>query len=140
MKNIVLLVDGGCLRVAARKTRKPYDPDFIEAFCGSCTFADEELLRALYYDCAPYQGQQRLPVSGQLQTFTDSGQWLSDLAKKDLIAVRLGVLKFRGYKLKRTPLAGAAALTDGDFAPDFEQGRGYAHWTQYCRVFRIERS
>jgi uncharacterized LabA/DUF88 family protein len=55
------------------------------------------------------------------QTFADSGQWLKDLAKKDLMAVRLGVLKFRGYKLKRTPVAGVAALTDADFKPDFEQ-------------------
>jgi uncharacterized LabA/DUF88 family protein len=44
-----------------------------------------------------------------------------DLAKKDLFAVRRGVLKFRGYKLKRVPVTGIAALTDSDFNPDFEQ-------------------
>jgi uncharacterized LabA/DUF88 family protein len=121
MKNIVLMVDGGCLRVAARKAKKDYNPDFIVAFCRNCIDVDEELFRALYYDCAPYQGQQKLPVSGLTQTFANSGQWLSDLAKKDLIAVRLGVLKFRGYKLKKTPVTGIAALTDTDFSPDFEQ-------------------
>jgi len=121
MKNFVLMIDGGFLRVAARKAGILYTPDFIEAFTHRCVSADEELFRALYYDCAPYQGQQKLPISGLTQTFADSGQWLNDLAKRDLIAVRLGVLKFRGYKLKRTPAAAIAALTDVDFRPDFEQ-------------------
>lgn len=121
MKKLVLMIDGGCLRVAARKAKKKYDPDFIEAFCANCIAPDEELFRALYYDCAPYQGTQKLPVSGAIQTFADSGQWLRDLARRDLMAVRLGVLKFRGYKLKKTPVAGIAALTDADFSPDFEQ-------------------
>jgi uncharacterized LabA/DUF88 family protein len=121
MKKLVLMIDGGFLRVAARKANIRYTPDFIEAFSKTCPSADEELFRALYYDCAPYQGHQKLPVSGSTKTFADSGQWLKDLAKKDLIAVRLGVLKFRGYKLKRTPVTGVAALTDADFKPDFEQ-------------------
>jgi len=121
MQKIVLMIDGGFLRVADRKAGKRYDPDFIEAFSRACPAADEELFRTLYYDCAPYQGQQRLPVSGLTQTFAGSDQWLQDLAKRDLMAVRRGVLKFRGYKLKTIPVPGAAALTDADFHPDFEQ-------------------
>jgi|ERR1035437_965482 hypothetical protein len=126
MKKLVLMIDGGFLRVAARKAKLHYDPDFIEAFskiCPAviCPAVGEELFRSLYYDCAPYQGRQNLPVLGLTQTFANSGQWLKDLAKKDLTAVRLGVLKFRGYKLKRTPVNGVAALTDTDFKPDFEQ-------------------
>jgi uncharacterized LabA/DUF88 family protein len=38
-----------------------------------------------------------------------------------LFAVRRGVLKFRGYKPKRTPVNPAGSLTDADFDPDFEQ-------------------
>ena len=121
MKKLILMIDGGCLRVSARKAKKNYDPDFIESFCRNCVVPDEELFRALYYDCAPYQGTQRLPVSGAIQTFDSSGQWLKDLARRDLIAVRLGVLMFGGYKLRTTPLAGIAAPTDADFKPDFEQ-------------------
>jgi uncharacterized LabA/DUF88 family protein len=121
MKKIVLMIDGGFLRVAARNAGKIYDPAFIESFSKACPVADEELFRVLYYDCAPYQGQQKLPVSGLIQTFAGSDQWLLDLAKKDLIAVRRGVLKFRGYKLKRVPVAGIAALSDADFKLDFEQ-------------------
>jgi uncharacterized LabA/DUF88 family protein len=121
MKKLVLMIDGGFLRVAARAANIRYDPNFIEAFSKICSAPDEELFRSLYYDCAPYKGQQHLPVSGLIHTFDESGQWLQDLAKKELIAVRLGVLKFRGYKLKRTPATGVAALTDADFRPDFEQ-------------------
>jgi uncharacterized LabA/DUF88 family protein len=121
MKKLVFMIDGGFLRVAARKAGIHYNSDFIEASSKICPSADEALFRALYYDCAPYQGHQKLPVPGLTQTFAESGQWLNDLAKKDLMAVRLGVLKFRGYKLKRTPAKGVAALTDADFRPDFEQ-------------------
>jgi uncharacterized LabA/DUF88 family protein len=121
MKKIVLMIDGGFLRVAARNAGKHYNPAFIESFSKICPSENEELFRVLYYDCAPYQGQQRLPVSGLIQTFEGSDQWLLDLAKRDLFAVRRGVLKFRGYKLKRVPVKGIAALADSDFNPDFEQ-------------------
>lgn len=121
MKKLALMIDGGFLRVGARNAGVLYTPDFISSFAHSCAEADEELFRALYYDCAPYHGQQKLPVSGLLQTFAESGQWLHDLAAKDNIAVRLGVLKFRSYKLKKTPPAPIGALTDADFRPDFEQ-------------------
>jgi uncharacterized LabA/DUF88 family protein len=121
MKKIVLMIDGGFLRVAARKAGKHYNPAFIESFSKICSSTDEELFRVLYYDCAPYQGTQKLPVSGLTQTFAGTDEWLLDLAKKDLFAVRRGVLKFRGYKLKTVPVRGIAALTDADFYPDFEQ-------------------
>ena len=121
MKKLVLMIDGGFLRVTAKRAGIKYDPAFIEAFARICPLSDEELFRALYYDCPPYEGQQKLPVSGSVKIFNESGQWLHDLAKKDFIAVRLGVLKFRGFKLKKIPLAGTAPLTDADFAPDFEQ-------------------
>lgn len=101
MKKLVLMIDGGFLRVAARKANIHYDPNFIEAFSKVCPVEGEELFRSLYYDCAPYQGHQNLPVSGLTQTFAASDQWLKDLARKDSMAVRLGVLKFRGYKLKK---------------------------------------
>jgi uncharacterized LabA/DUF88 family protein len=121
MKKIVLMIDGGFLRVAAKRAGKHYDPAFIESFSKTCPTAEEELFRVLYYDCAPYQGNQKLPVSGLTQTFTGTDQWLLDLAKKDLFAVRRGILKFRGYKLKNVPITGIGALTDTDFYPDFEQ-------------------
>lgn len=80
----------------------------------------EFLLRVLYYDCAPYVGRAKLPVSGNECEFSGSDTWLKTLAAKDLFAVRLGVLKFRGFKPKKVPIS-PKALRDEDFKPDFEQ-------------------
>lgn len=120
MKKIAILIDGGYLRTVARLAAKHYDPDFIERLAAQCKEADEEVLRILYYDCAPYEGVQKLPVSGNPRQFTGNGQWLIDLGKRDLFAIRLGVLKFRGFKPKKVPVD-PAALADADFKPDFEQ-------------------
>lgn len=61
-----------------------------------------------------------MPVSGESREFTGSDKWLRDLARKEYFAVRLGILKFRGFKPKKIPLT-PTELTDSDFAPDFEQ-------------------
>jgi uncharacterized LabA/DUF88 family protein len=115
-----VLIDGGHLRVLVKKAGNNYVPDYIEKVAHACKAADEELLRVLYYDCAPYNGKAKLPVSGQQETFKGSDAWLRTLAAKDLFAVRRGVLKFRGYKPKKVPIA-PAQLQDSDFKPDFEQ-------------------
>ena len=114
------MIDGGHLRALARKSHKTYDPTFIEKVAHTSAAADETILRILYYDCAPFTGDVKLPVSGKIHSFSGSDQWLRELAAKDLFAVRRGVLKFRGYKPIKIPIA-AAALTDDDFSPDFEQ-------------------
>lgn len=120
-KRVALLIDGGHLRALVRKkAQRAYDPAFIEKVTHACILPDEELFRAFYYDCAPYTGTAKLPVSRASHQFTGSSAWLSELASKDLFAVRLGVLKFRGFVLKK-PAAPGQPLTDGDFKPDFEQ-------------------
>jgi uncharacterized LabA/DUF88 family protein len=114
------MIDGGHLRVLARKAGHDYNPDFIEEVAHAVALEDERILRILYYDCAPYSGKAKLPVSGAEHVFKGSDTWLNVLAAKDLFAVRLGVLKFRGFKPKKIPIA-SSALEDADFAPDFEQ-------------------
>jgi uncharacterized LabA/DUF88 family protein len=118
---VAVLIDGGHLRALARHASKTYDPDYIEKVAHSCVIQDEQLLRILYYDCAPFVGSAKLPVSGSIHHFTGSDHWLRELAAKDLFAVRRGVLKFRGFKPAKIPIAPATALTDADFSPDFEQ-------------------
>lgn len=66
-----------------------------------------------------------------------------DLAARNLFAVRLGVLKFRGYKPRRIPV-NSAALSDSDFKADFEQkgvdmriGLDIATFCERCSVERI---
>lgn len=117
---IAVLIDGGHLRVLARRAGYVYNPDYIEKVALACVQPDEILLHVLYYDCAPYTGTTRLPVSGEQFIFNGSDHWLKELASKDRFAVRRGVLKFRGYKPKKIPIANAP-LTDADFKPDFEQ-------------------
>lgn len=120
MKRVALLIDGGHLRVVARADGIKYDADFIERFAKECVDEDEQLLRVLYYDCAPYAGTVRLPVSGEDKVFEGNDGWLKNLAARDLFAVRRGVLKFRGFKPRQVPMSGRP-LTDDDFKPDFEQ-------------------
>lgn len=120
-KRVVILIDGGFLRANAQHAGKTYDPAFIEGFASLCKAPDEEILRILYYDCAPYSGTVKLPVSGTQYTFTGSDKWMDELGRKDLFAIRRGVLKFRGYKPKHTPVQAPATLSDADFEPTFEQ-------------------
>lgn len=119
MIRVSVLIDGGFLRAQARQARLTYSPDFIEGFAQGCVASDERLLRVLYYDCPPFVGTAWLPVSGQVREFNGSDAWLRDLGRRDLFAIRLGVLKFRGFKPKRQVIKGEA--TDADFKPDFEQ-------------------
>lgn len=120
MTKVAVLIDGGHLRVLAHQAKLRYTPDLIEKVSQNCVLESETMLRTLYYDCAPYQGKQRLPVSGEEREFTGDDSWLRNLEARDMFAVRRGVLKFRGFKPKRIPIA-TAPLTDEDFKPDFEQ-------------------
>lgn len=117
---VAVLIDGGHTRVLAKRERLPYNPDYIEKIAKACVADDEVPLRYLYYDCAPYAGTAKLPVSGEDHVFTGSDAWLNILGKKDLFAIRRGVLKFRGWNPKKIPMP-PKPLTDKDFAPNFEQ-------------------
>ena len=45
MKKVAVMIDGGHLRVLARKDGHNYNPDFIEKFALNCVVEDEQLLR-----------------------------------------------------------------------------------------------
>ena len=127
MKKVAIIMDGGYTRVLVRKAGKVYNPDYIEKLARAAVISPEvsaynfeEILRVLYYDCPPFNGRVKLPVSGQYKELNDSGTWLDDLAQRDLFAVRRGVLKFRGFVPKAIPVA-PATLRDEDFKMSFEQ-------------------
>lgn len=120
MIRIAILIDGGNLRIRTQQAGLQHVPDHIERVALACQMPDEQIVRILYYDCAPYVGQAKLPVSGTMRSFNGSDAWLRELARRDLFAVRLGVLKFRGFVPKNVPLS-SNALTDADFKPTFEQ-------------------
>jgi uncharacterized LabA/DUF88 family protein len=117
---VAVLIDGGYTRKLAQREQIPYNPDYIEKIARACVSEDETALRYLYYDCAPYRGTVKLPVSGQDHTFDKPDAWLHALAKKDLFAIRRGVLKFRGWNPKTIPVQ-PKVMTDKDFTPNFEQ-------------------
>lgn len=85
---IAVLIDGGFLRVTAKKAKKTYNPDFIEKFAHACKAADESIFRILYYDCSLYEGTVKQPVSGTDLIFKASDAWLHAISHKDLFAVR----------------------------------------------------
>lgn len=120
MKMIAVLIDGGHVGVLARQAGHQFRADFLEKVGVSCADADEEIHRILFYDCAPYGEAKALPVSGQTHQFSGADHELRELARRPLFAVRRGVLKFRGWVPRQTPIAGRA-LTDADFKPQFEQ-------------------
>ena len=125
-KKITVLVDGGHLRVYLKKANKPVTADYIDKVVLACALATEEIVRILYYDCALFNGTTRLPVSRGVQTHAQATPLLHDLAQKDLFAVRRGMLKFRGYVIKRNHQPSNPPV-DADFAAKIQFHLAYAH-------------
>jgi uncharacterized LabA/DUF88 family protein len=120
MKKIAILIDGGHLRALGKDANKPFEATYIERVALACAAPGEEIQRILFYDCGPYEGQQRLPVSGLPHQFQGSDRVLRELAQKPLFAVRRGELKFRGWVPRNIPMKGGV-LADANFKPQFEQ-------------------
>jgi uncharacterized LabA/DUF88 family protein len=79
-----------------------------------------------------------------MRSFNANDGWLRDLAKRDLLAVRLGQLRLRGFERKpNTNHKGAGDLTDDDFKPVFEQKgvdmRIGLDIANYCQVRSLDR-
>lgn len=119
MSKIAVMIDGGYARNRAKAANLNYTPALIEKVALSCCVGAESIQRILYYDCAPFAGSVKLPVSGKPSTFPSSDGWLHELSHKELFAVRRGVLKFRGFVPKTVPLP--TIHSDADFKPRFEQ-------------------
>lgn len=131
MKNVTILIDGGHLRSYAAKASQTYTPQLVMNVAKNCLVSGESLFRVIYYDCDPFSGTVKNQISGTIKTFTPRHSFLNQLAQQEFVAVRKGVLKFRGWNrtdasLKAHAAAAAAgnpapALTDNDFRPNFEQ-------------------
>jgi len=121
--NVVVLIDGGHLRAVARSAGKPYNAKLVDRVARAVVNApDEQLFRALYYDCDPFVGTVKQPISGTLHHFSQTSSLLSDIEQLEFFAVRRGVLKFRGWERSEQSMGKAAnTLTDADFEPRWEQ-------------------
>lgn len=66
---------------------------------------EEELYRMFYYDCPPYQGRETNPISQMDVDFSTQAKFrarttfLNEIARKDFVAMRLGVVRARGWTL-----------------------------------------
>jgi uncharacterized LabA/DUF88 family protein len=119
-KKITVLIDGGHLRSYLKKSTKVVTANYIEKIGLASALATEEIVRILYYDCALFNGSTKLPISRAIQTHAQTTPFLHDLAQKDLFAVRKGVLKFRGYVIKKNHQP-SNPPSDNDFVPKFQQ-------------------
>ncbi len=119
-KKITVLIDGGHLRSYLKKANRPIEAAYIERIGHASALANEEITRILYCDCALFNGTTRLPVSRTIQEHNQTTPYLHELAQKDLFAVRRGVLKFRGYVIKKNHQPSNPPV-DEDFVPKFQQ-------------------
>ena len=60
---IAIMLDGGHLRVHARKAGKAFDPDYMEKIGLACSIATETIHRIMYYDCATEAPSNQSPAS-----------------------------------------------------------------------------
>jgi len=82
---VAVFIDGGHLRSCARKAGKNFDQNFITQVAQSCVNGGENLFRILYYDCEPYTGKVKLPVSGTMTQISHPNSLLKNLAKQELV-------------------------------------------------------
>ena len=109
----------------------------------------EQIFRIYYYDCAPYGGKERHPVSGHVTDYSKTAfhiiNFQSELARSERLAFRKGLLRFEGWKFAKhfnvfnfiqnlqstiEAMKGATieedktpTLSDKDIVPSFEQKR-----------------
>jgi uncharacterized LabA/DUF88 family protein len=124
MTKVAVFIDGGHLRACAKSAKKPYTPELVVKVAKTCVQSAETLFRILYYDCEEFAGSVKLPVSGGMKSYPGGNPFLSDLAREELVAVRRGILKFRGWERRASSLkpgAPSVALTDADFQAKWEQ-------------------
>ena len=124
MNKVAVFIDGGHLRACAKSANRPYTPELVVKIAKACVEPAETLFRILYYDCEQFAGSVKLPVSGNTKSYPGGSPFLSDLAREELVAVRRGILKSRGWERRPSSLKSGApsvALTDADFQAKWEQ-------------------
>ncbi len=107
MHKVAVLRDGGYVLWELRdRTFREAKASEIEVVARRCVASDEDLFRIYYYDCMPFGGRTRHPVTGEIIDFTEVNAYkyrtdlYRSLAAKDNFAFRKGKLKFREWTLK----------------------------------------
>ena len=131
-----ILVDAGWMEPILSKLLKVHHAtaDQIYRNAKSVLDPDEELYRLFYYDANPFDGEQENPISRAKIDFSASSSYegrkkfFRELNAMPQVALRLGNLKFRGWKFvdkfQKKLLDGSAdasSMTDKDIRPNFTQ-------------------
>ena len=116
-----MVLDGSRVRVQARRARKNFDPEYIEMIGHLVRLKARPFIES-FATMPALCGNRRLPVPASRKPSRRKYDWLKLLSYKELFSVRLGILKFRGFVLKKEkiPYTPGQPLTDDDFT-QFEQ-------------------
>ncbi|MEW6265567.1 MAG: NYN domain-containing protein [Thermodesulfobacteriota bacterium] len=100
-KKVAVLIDGGWLTKTLKKHLKSkHNPPAttVYKFALGCIAANEQLFRIYYYDCYPFDGNSKHPITfkkvefNKTPLYTSNMNFLTDLSIKDHIAFRHGRL------------------------------------------------
>jgi uncharacterized LabA/DUF88 family protein len=124
MKKIAILIDGEFFSIALRHDLKQRGrPSSLQVYQHACRLADastEEIWRIFYYDSHSSHGRAWHPVTRKLIELSETHpakareQFLSELGQMDLIALRCGQTRPRGWHLSDTYLT---QLAEGTLRP-----------------------
>jgi uncharacterized LabA/DUF88 family protein len=132
MKRVAVLMDGGFVGKAIGAHADPqFQAQRVVRLAEACLDADEEIFRIYYYDCAPYAGKRK-DLGGVVVDFQAKRQFqyqtdlLQAIGGKPFTAVRLGEVRFRGWRPRkhitgRLRRQGSITLSPRDFEPNFQQ-------------------
>jgi uncharacterized LabA/DUF88 family protein len=109
MKKTAILIDGEFFSIALRHdlglVRRPSAAEIYQHACQLADESTEEIWRIFYYDAYPSGGHAWHPVTRDLIELSETvpakarARFLSELGQMDLIALRCGQTRPRGWRL-----------------------------------------
>lgn len=134
MSKVAVLVDVGFVKTAFTQghIKANFKPEPVYKFAKAFIKPDEDLVRIFFYHAEPFNGKEKLPVTGLLKDFSQTLEYqekqhfLRDLGRKEFVAIRRGKTVFRGWKLKETVLDKFKenphyTVTDDDYTFEIQQ-------------------
>lgn len=153
MKKAAILIDGGWFTKVLRrelsipgKPRPTITADLVCKNALQTLASDEEAFRIFYYDAFPFDGTAQNPVDGTITDFSKTGTYsyhtklCDELGQMDLVALRRGVLKQRGWTLTEPYIQNAIThrnATPPQAPPLLGPGDVYLHLEQKGVDMRI---
>ena len=129
---VAILVDGAFLRVKHRQLHSGRYPtaEYVHELCvkrlmSTQQLKDDFLFRVYYYDCHPFVGTLRNPITSEETEYTVPTTFLEALGHKDHFQVRAGEIKFGGWRLSddclKKIIDEGRTIEGDDLQPAFQQ-------------------